>query len=242
MDESPHILVVDDDPEVLRLTQRFLSQFNFRVTTAADAREAYAALEEWSIDCVVLDIMLPGEDGFSILKSLRTQGHTPVIMLTAMRDDADRIVGLELGADDYISKPFNPRELLARIRAVLRRVTVFGAPSEAVETASVVAFDSYALNLRTRELTTEDGKSISLTDNEFTILSVFVRFHGKIMSRDQLADFVHHSENDPLGRRIDLLVSRLRRKIEEDLDNPRIIQTVWRKGYRFCAQVSTSEI
>lgn len=241
MNESPHILVVDDDPEVLRLTKRFLSQFNFRVTAATDAREAYEALEKWSIDCVVLDIMLPGEDGYSVLKKLRAQGHTPVIMLTAMRDDADRIVGLELGADDYVSKPFNPRELLARIRAVLRRVTVFGAPSEVVDTSSLVSFDGYVLNLRTRELTTEDGKSISLTDNEFTILSVFIRFHGKILSRDQLADFVHHSENDPLGRRIDLLVSRLRRKIEEDLDNPRIIQTVWRKGYRFCAQISATE-
>lgn len=242
LDESPHILVVDDDQEVLRLTKRFLSQFNFRVTTAGDAREAYKALEEWSIDCVVLDIMLPGEDGFSILKTLRARGHIPVIMLTAMRDDADRIIGLELGADDYVSKPFNPRELLARIRAVLRRVTVFGAPAEVVETPAAVSFDTYRLNMRTRELTTEDGKSISLTDNEFTILSVFIRFHGKILSRDQLADFVHHSENEPLGRRIDLLVSRLRRKIEDDLDNPRIIQTVWRKGYKFSAQISAADL
>ncbi len=147
------------------------------------------------------------------------------------------IVGLELGADDYVSKPFNPRELMARIRAVLRRVRVFGSPSEAMDPSRVVCFEGYRFNLRARELSTDDGKSISLTDNEYTILSVFIRFHGKTLSRDQLADFVHHSENAPLGRKIDLLVSRLRHKIEADIGNPRIIQTVWRKGYRFSAQV-----
>lgn len=232
LEESPHILVVDDDPEVLRLTKRFLGQFNYRVTTASDSKEAYAALEAWNIACVVLDVMLPGQDGYSILRKVRSRGQLPVIMLTAMRDDSDRILGLELGADDYLGKPFNPRELLARIRAVLRRVAAFGAPSPTFDTTTV-AFADYVLNLRTHELKTIDGKTISLTAGEFTLLSVLIQHHGKVLSRDQLADFIHHCENDPLGRRIDLLVSRLRRKIEEDQSEPKIIKTVWGKGYRF---------
>ena len=148
LEESPHILVVDDDPEVLRLTKRFLGQFNFRVTTAGNATEAYDALAKWSISCVVLDIMLPGEDGHSILKNVRAKSDLPVIMLTAMRDDSDRILGLELGADDYLGKPYNPRELLARIRAILRRAAAFGSPSHQFET-SRVQFANYVLNLRT---------------------------------------------------------------------------------------------
>jgi len=238
LEESPHILIVVDDPQVLKLTGRFLKQFNFRVSTASDAVEAYSALEEWNIDCLVLDIMLPGEDGYSILKKLRQQGNLPIIMLTAMRDDSDRILGLELGADDYLTKPFNPRELMARIKAVLRRVAVFGMPAPEVQNVSAVRFASYVLDFRTQELRTRDGKSLSLSDREYSLLSVLARYPNKVMSRDQLVDFVHHSENDPLGRRIDLLVSRLRRKIEEDADNPRIIQTVWGKGYKFCAPIT----
>lgn len=238
MEESQHILIVDDDPEVLKLTKKFLQQFNFRVTTALDAQGAYSAMNGWSIDCVVLDIMLPGEDGYSILETIRKSSAVPVIMLTAMTDDTDRIVGLELGADDYLGKPFNPRELLARIRAILRRANMVSDRTEQ-NAKETVGFASYILNLRTRELKTADGKSLALTDNEFTLLSVFVQHGGMVMSRDQLADFVHHSENDPLGRRIDLLVSRLRRKIEDDAADPKIIQTVWGKGCRFCSSIAT---
>lgn len=241
MEESPHILVVDDDPEVLKLTKRFLGQFGFRISTASIAKEAYEALDAWNIDCIVLDVMLPGDDGYAILRKVRARGHIPVIMLTAMTDDADRIIGLELGADDYLGKPFNPRELLARIRAILRRVSEFRKTSPEIASRSTVRFASYILNLQTRNLSTGDGRSLSLTDSEFTLLSVFVHHRGKALSRDQLSDFVHHQENTPFGRRIDLLVSRLRRKIESNIDDPNIIQTVWGKGYRFSAVVSSVE-
>ncbi len=221
----------------MRLTKRFLGQFNLRVTTAGNASEAYDALAKWSVSCVVLDIMLPGEDGHSILRKLRAKSDLPVIMLTAMRDDSDRILGLELGADDYLGKPFNPRELLARIRAILRRVAAFGAPSHAFDTANV-RFANYVLNFRTHQLKTLDGKTISLTDGEFGLLAVLIQHQGRVLSRDQLSDFIYHSENDPLKRRIDLLVSRLRKKIESNQAEPEIIKTVWGKGYTFSGPAS----
>lgn len=237
MAASPHILVVEDDREISRLVSRYLRDNDCRVSVAGHGREMQTAIEDNKIDLIVLDIMLPGEDGLSLCRRLRTHSQVPVIMLTARNDDIDRIVGLEMGADDYLTKPFNPRELLARIRAVLRRV-----PSEnaAPRPARVLSFQGWHLDCLMRELTSPQGTQVAITGAEFDLLRVFCERPRRVLSREQLLDFTQGRHAGALERSIDVLVSRLRRKIEIDQHHPEVIKTVRSGGYLFTAAVEAA--
>jgi two-component system OmpR family response regulator len=240
MEPSPHILIVDDDREIRDLLSRFLVKNGYRATTAADGRDMQKALADRAIDLIVLDLMLPGEDGLSLCRRLRGESSTPVIMLTAKGDEIDRIVGLEMGADDYLAKPFNPRELLARIKAVLRRV---GGPEGGLagarrdEGGSLLAFDGWRLDLDKRELTAPDGVLVALSAGEFGLLAALASHPQRVLSRDQLLDFARGREAQAFDRSIDVQVSRLRRKIEADPREPTLIKTVRGGGYMFNAKV-----
>lgn len=228
---STHILVVDDHGEIRDLLKRFLEQHGLRVSCARDGKEMKRLLEEREFDLLVLDLMMPGEDGLTLCRELRAKSSLPIIMLTAMGEETDRIIGLEMGADDYLAKPFNPRELLARIRAVLRRHTVElpGAPSTAEK---MVTFGSYQLNLATRELS-RDGEPVALTSGEFAVLKVLVSHPREPLSRDKLMNLARGREYTATERSIDVQVSRLRRLLEQDPAQPRYLQTVWGLGYVF---------
>ena len=236
MNASPHLLVVDDDREIRDLVSRFLTRHGYRVSTARDGREMRQALESWRIDLVVLDLMLPGDDGLTLCREVRTRSDVPIIMLTAMGEETDRIVGLETGADDYVPKPFNPRELLARIRAVLRRHQCSPAPVDA-ERRAVLRFAGWTLDLTGRRLENPDGLIVDLTSGEFDLLSALATRPQRVLSRDQLLDLTHGRGGGPFDRSIDIQVSRLRRKIEADARNPQLIKTVRGGGYVLAAQV-----
>ncbi len=238
MDTTPHILVVDDDREIRDLLGKFLDQHGHRVTTAADGAEMHKALADWSIDLIVLDLMLPGEDGLSLCRNLRAESNIPVIMLTAMGEDVDRIVGLEMGADDYIAKPFNPRELLARIKSVLRCAKAL-PDRRNTDTSAVVRFSGWGLDMNTRELQSPDGVLVPLSDGEFDLLAVFVSHPGRVLSRDQLLDLARGREAQPFDRSIDIQVSRLRHKVEDDPKEPVLIKTVRNGGYMFTPKVES---
>ncbi len=227
---APDLLVVDDDAELRELTEAYLSQQGFRVRTVADANEMDAALAERLPDLVVLDLMLPGEDGLSIAKRLKQGGHVPIIMLSAQGDDVDRIVGLEVGADDYLAKPFNPRELLARIRAVLRRAN---RDFDATGQRLLRHFGAFTLDLDAHKLT-RDGEEVALTSGEFDLLAVLSAHPNKVLDRDRILDLLTGAERSPFDRSIDVRVTRLRSKIEPDPSRPVYIRTVWGKGYMFC--------
>jgi two-component system OmpR family response regulator len=233
MDTQPHVLVVDDDREIRDLLGRFLKGHGFRVTAAADGRGMFEALSGGRFDLVVLDLMLPGEDGLSLCRRLRGESDLPVIMLTAMGEETDRIVGLEVGADDYLAKPFNPRELLARVRAVLRRAGTPGRAGEAPGDA--ITFDGWRLDLSRRELRRPDGALVPLTAGEFDLLAVLAERPGRVLSREQLLDLTRGREAQPFDRSVDVQLSRLRRKIEADPKEPAIIKTVRGGGYVFAA-------
>ena len=239
MDNAPHILIVDDDREIRELLGKFLERHGYRVDTARDGREMRAALAGWKIDLIVLDLMLPGEDGLTLCRTLRAESAIPIIMLTAMGDETDRIVGLEMGADDYVAKPFNPRELLARIKAVLRRA---GEPraTSADDQASVAKFAGWALDSARRCLVSPDDAVVSLTAGEFELLNAFVAHAGRVLSRDQLLDLTRGRAAGPFDRSVDIQVSRLRRKIEVDPANPEIVKTVRGGGYLFTPAVERS--
>lgn len=227
------VLVVDDDDRLRDLLRRYLSQEGFQVMQAEDGRGLTRLMLRETFDLIVLDLMMPGEDGLSICRRLRGAGDkTPIIMLTAKGDDVDRIVGLELGADDYLAKPFNPRELLARIHAVLRRrpqVELPGAPASGNE---VVNFGDFSFNIGARTLHRKD-EVIALTSGEFSMLKVLVRHARQPMSREKLAQLARGREFEPFDRSLDVQVSRLRKLIETDPAAPRYIQTVWGLGYVF---------
>ena len=227
------VLVVDDDLRLRDLLQRYLTEQGFAVATVSDAPGMDKALARERFDLLVLDLMLPGEDGLSICRRLRgTRNSLPIIMLTAKGEDVDRIVGLEMGADDYLAKPFNPRELVARIHAVLRRraaPTPPGAPTTEVET---VTFGGMTVNLATRTLE-RDGKALSLTTGEFALLKVLVTHPRTPLSRDKLMELARGREYEVFDRSIDVQISRLRKMIENDPAHPSYIQTVWGFGYVF---------
>lgn len=235
MESSPHILVVDDDREIRDLVARFLAKHGLRVTTAADGREMKRHLADWAIDLIVLDLMLPGEDGLTLCRNLRAASPIPIIMLTAMGEDTDRIVGLEMGADDYLAKPFNPRELLARIKAVLRRAD--SLPRGGGDGGAVARFAGWSLDLAKRELTSPDGVLVQLSGGEFELLAVFVGHPRRVLSREQLLDLARGRDAQPFDRSIDVQVSRLRRKIEDDPRRPALIKTVRGGGYTFTPEV-----
>jgi two-component system, OmpR family, phosphate regulon response regulator OmpR len=228
--DTPYLLVVDDDPGIRELLSDYLSGQGFEVESAADAGEMDQTIERRRPDLVVLDLMLPGEDGLSIARRLKAAWKLPIIMLSARGDDVDRIVGLEVGADDYLPKPFNPRELLARIRAVLRRGAETGTEAEESERSSL--FGPFKLDLNAHILS-RAGEEISLTAAEYSLLEVFVQHPNRVLSRDQLMDLLKGFERDPFDRSIDVRVTRLRRKIEPDPANPVYIRTVWGQGYLF---------
>ncbi len=230
--ETQKILVVDDDLRIRSLLERFLKEQNYQVRTAADAEQMDRFLERENYHLLVLDLMLPGEDGLSICKRLRSnENMIPIIMLTAKGDEVDKIIGLELGADDYLAKPFNPRELLARIKAVMRRriVEVPGAPSAEEK---IISFGEFTLNLATREMHQND-EVINLTSGEFAVLKSLVTHPRKPLSRDKLMNIARGRDYSALERSIDVQVSRLRRLLEIDPAKPRYIQTVWGVGYVF---------
>jgi two-component system OmpR family response regulator len=234
---SPHILVVDDDREIRRLVARFLADNGLRVTAAGNAEEADAALAAGRFDLVVLDLMLPGEDGISIARRLRRAGDLPILMLTARGGETDRVVGLEIGADDYVTKPFSPRELLARIRAVLRRTGERAADAPKVP---VFRFAGWAVDVQRRELRRPDGALVPTTDAEFDLLTAFVERPQRVLNREQLLDLARGRQAQLFDRSIDVAVMRLRRKIEPDPAKPEIIRTVRNGGYMFALDVDTA--
>ena len=229
---NPHILVVDDDPDLHELLGRYLSEQGFEVTGVEDGAAMDRFLATRSTDLIILDLMLPGEDGLSIAKRLRSDRDTPIIMLSARGEEVDRIVGLEVGADDYLPKPFNPRELLARIRAVLRRPTATSNAESDNSQEQTFSFGPFRLDAVTQELTRDEEK-VSLTSGEFALLKIFVEHPNRVLSRDTLVDMLKGFERSPYDRSIDVRVTRLRRKIESDPSSPEYIHTVWGEGYRF---------
>ncbi|WP_404385642.1 response regulator [Caenispirillum salinarum] len=240
--DAPHLLVVDDDAEIRDLLDRFLSKHGFTVSTAADGPAMHARMAEAAPDLLVLDLMLPGEDGLSLCRALRAAGdRTPIIMLTAMGEDVDRIVGLEMGADDYLPKPFNPRELVARAKAVLRRAEPHAAadpPEEGdVEPPALYRFAGFTLDRATRACTGPDGAAVELSAGEYDMLMAFLEHPRRVLSRDQLLDLARGRQAMPFDRSVDIQVSRLRRKIEPDPKNPSLIKTVRGGGYLFTPEV-----
>jgi two-component system OmpR family response regulator len=238
MEQQPHILVVDDNAEIRELLQRFLSDHGYRVSVAPDGNGMKQSLRDSAIDLVVLDIMMPGEDGLTLCRNLRVDSNLPVILLTAMGEETDRIIGLEMGADDYLAKPFNPRELLARIKAVLRRTEPF-QERRVQETAEQIRFEGWSLAPGTRELLDPEQVLVPLSSAEFALLMAFVTHPGRVLSRDQLLDLARGRDSRAFDRAIDTLVSRLRRKLGDEPRNPRVIKTVRGGGYLFAAKVES---
>jgi len=239
MPEIPHIAIVDDHRDIRDLVGKFLSQQGYRTSVAESGAALRHILERNAIDLIVLDIMMPGEDGLSLCRHVRATTEIPIIFLTAMAEQMDRIIGLELGADDYLVKPFNPRELLARIRAVLRRVNSLPPQQRQAVKPKIVQFDQWRLNLGRQELTDSDGVGIPLSTAEFRLLTALLERPGLVLSREQLLDLTAGKAADVFDRSIDNQVSRLRKKIEVDPRNPSIIKTHWGGGYSLSADVVT---
>jgi len=234
-----HILIVDDDAETRSLLQQYLQKQGYRVTSAADGKALRGALLTARPDLIVLDLMLPGEDGLQLCRDLRTRSNLPVIMLTARDEETDRIVGLEMGADDYLAKPFNPRELLARIKSVLRRARSLPENLEP-DAVKSFAFAGWTLDVATRNLTAPDGVVVPLSGTEFKLLRAFLAHPTRVLSRDQLIDFMISRDAGPFDRAIDVQVSRLRLRLRDDAREPRIIKTVRGEGYVLAAQVEAA--
>jgi DNA-binding response OmpR family regulator len=231
--EDTFILVVDDDPELRELLEHYLAEQGFRVSSVGDGDAMDRFLAGQLPDLVILDLMLPGEDGLSIAKRLRNSHEgLPILMLSARGDEVDRIVGLEVGADDYLPKPFNPRELLARIRAILRRRSGNSPGTEEADAERDYRFGPFRLDLAAQELYRGETL-IALTSGEFALLKIFVEHPRRVLSRDTLIDMLKGYERSPYDRSIDVRVTRLRRKIEDDPTAPVYIRTVWGEGYRF---------
>jgi len=231
--ENTRILIVDDDLRLRALLQTYLKQQGFQVAGAGTGEQMRKVLAREPVDLLVLDLMLPDEDGLAICARLRAEGNTvPVLMLTAKGDDVDRIVGLEIGADDYLPKPCNPRELVARIKAILRRRPTTPPAAAPLQDGGVVEFGLFQLDLGSRALS-RDGEAIHLTSGEFALLSLLARHPGEVLSRDKLVALTRGRDAGPYDRSVDVQVSRLRRIIEADPSSPRHIQTVWGVGYVF---------
>ena len=236
---QPHILVVDDDREIRDLLARFLEKQSFRVTAARDARDARRLWPLGRYHLVVLDLMMPGESGLDFARWLRSQSDVPIVILTAMGEETDRIVGLELGADDYLAKPFNPRELLARIRAVLRRATADSATGAAPgePPAKVIRFSGWVLEPARRRLMNPQEVEVPLTGGEYELLLALIERPNRVLTRDMLMDLLRGRQAGPFDRAIDVAVSRLRRKLEDDGRNPQLIKTVRGGGYVLATSV-----
>ena len=244
MNTSDHILIVDDDRDIRQLLADYLEKQGLRCTTAADGREMKAALDEHRIDLIVLDVMMPGDDGLTLCRNLRASGSahagTPILMLTARGEDMDRIIGLEMGADDYLPKPFVPRELYARIRAVLRRTRALPPNLDAAPPANarLLRFANWRLDTVNRHLVDADGSVVALSGAEYRMLGVFLSHPQKVLSRDQLMELTQGREADVFDRSIDLLVSRLRQRLGDNARESAIIKTVRNEGYVLAAEVT----
>lgn len=236
METGNRILVVDDDHEIRSLLADYLDAHGFSTVTAADGEQMHAALRNSPVDLIVLDLTLPGEDGLSLCRNLRSSSQVPVIMLTARSESFDRILGLEMGADDYLTKPFEPRELYARIRNVLRRTQA--TRTEQDDDPQVVQFAGWQLDLIGRQLIDGDGVVVALSGAEFRMLKIFVDHANRVLSRDQLLSMINGRQADPFDRSIDLQVSRLRQKLRDDARTPHIIKTVRNEGYVLATAVT----
>lgn len=237
MNETDHILVVDDDAEIRNLLSEYLQKSGYRVTAVAGGRGMRAALEVGQPDLVVLDLMMPGEDGLVLCRELRARSEVPIIMLTARGDEADRIVGLELGADDYMPKPFSPRELLARIKSVLRRSRALPENLKP-EDAKMFRFAGWTLDAEARNLISPAQVVVALSGTEFKLLRVFLNHPNRVLNRDQLIDLMMSRDAGPFDRAIDVQVSRLRHRLEDDAKEPAIIRTVRGQGYVLATSVA----
>lgn len=231
-----HLLVVDDDREIRSLLTEYLEQAGYRVSAVADGKGMRRALEGHRIDLVVLDLMLPGEDGLTLCRDLRVSSNLPVLMLTARGTEVDRIVGLEMGADDYLAKPFNPRELLARIRSILRRAQAL-PPNLEPEDVGAFRFDGWTLDVAARHVVAVDGLVVPLSGAEYRLLRVFLEHPQRVLSRDQLLELANGREPILFDRSVDVLVGRLRKRLRDDGREPQLVKTVRGEGYVFVAQV-----
>jgi two-component system OmpR family response regulator len=239
MNTTPHILIVDDDAGIRDLLGQFLQKHGFETLLARDGKQMWELYEQSTVDLIILDIMLPGKDGVTLCKELRQKSPIPIVMLTAISEDIDRIIGLEMGADDYLSKPFNPRELLARIKAILRRSSGAAGSMEqkTKKNSRVFNFSGWSLNRVERRLYSPDQVEISLSTGEYNLLLAFLERPHQVLSRDHLLDLTRNRPAGPYDRSIDIQISRLRHKIEEDHKSPQIIKTVRGGGYVLSTEV-----
>ncbi len=239
METPDHILIVDDDAEIRSLLATYLMRNGLKATAVADGAAMWRALDAGHVDLVVLDLMLPGDDGLTLCRNLRVKSEVPVIMLTARGDETDRIVGLEMGADDYMPKPFSARELLARIKVILKRVRSL-PPNLRPESSREFLFSGWRLDTVHRHLVSPAGVVASLSGAEFRLLRIFLDHPNRVLNRDQLVDLTQGREADPLDRSIDVQVSRLRHRLHDDPKDPRLIKTVRGEGYVFAVAVERS--
>lgn len=240
MERADHILIVDDDREIRRMLADYLEKNGLRVTTASDGREMRAELESNAIDLIVLDIMMPGDNGLVLCRNLRSSKHRaiPVLMLTARDDETDRVIGLEMGADDYVVKPFSPRELLARINAVVRRTRMLPPNLQITESSRLISFGQWRLDITARHLLDPNDTVVALSGAEFRMLRVFLDHPQRVLNRDQLMNLTQGRNAEHFDRSIDLLVSRLRQRLQDDPREQTYIKTVRSEGYVFCMPVT----
>jgi DNA-binding response OmpR family regulator len=237
MSDNGHILVVDDEQEICSIVEEYLTGEGYRVSTAHDGAGMRRVMSQAPVDLVILDLMLPGEDGLTLARALRNESAIGIIILTGRGETVDRIIGLEMGADDYLPKPFHLRELLARVKSVLRRVQGGAADTPPRPTRSRVQFAGWHLDLSSRELLSPAGQGVRLTTGEFDLLAAFVNNANRVLSRDRLLDLARNRESGPFDRTIDVQVGRLRRKLDDDPQNPSLIKTVRGSGYIFTPAV-----
>ncbi|MEG0223987.1 MAG: response regulator transcription factor [Comamonas sp.] len=236
---DPHILVIDDDPDIRQLVVEYLGKNDMRVSAGSSGKEMFEVFDREAIDLVLLDLKLPGEDGMQLARQLRERATVPIVLLTGRNEEADRVMGLELGADDYVTKPFSPRELLARLRAVLRRYQVQATLPERDNTRRAFRFSGWELNLRTRRLLAPDGHSVELSNGEFSLLNALCRAPQRVLTRDQLLSMSRLHEAEVYDRTVDVQIRRLRLKLEPDQSRPALIVTERGAGYRLASEVET---
>jgi two-component system, OmpR family, response regulator len=236
---APHILVIDDDPGIRDLVTEYLGMNDVRVSAGGSGRELFEIIDREAIDLVLLDLKLPDDDGMRLARTLRERANVPIVLLTGRNEEADRVMGLELGADDYVTKPFSPRELLARVRAVLRRYQLQATLPERDHTRRAFRFSGWELNLRTRRLVSPAGVSVELSNGEFSLLNALCRAPQRVLTRDQLLSMSRLHEAEVYDRTVDVQIRRLRLKIEADAANPKLIVTERGAGYRLETAVET---
>lgn len=238
MARPDHVLIVDDDEEIRDLLRAYLGRNGFRTSGAADGPAMWEALSAGDVDLIVLDVMLPGEDGLTLCRNLRARSHVPILMLTARGEDVDRILGLEMGADDYLPKPFNPRELLARIKSVLRRAHTLPGRMTDADAPKEFRFAGWTLDTVARQLVSGQGVVVALSSAEYRLLLILLTHANQVLSRDQLMNLIHHRDAGPFDRGIDIQISRLRQRLGEDAREPRLIKTVRNEGYVLAVPVT----